>query len=90
MADARCMLCGRIIPEGRHICLSCEAQNEMQTFERKQQPITNGDRIRSMTDEQLIPVLHHYVCIQFPTGCPYEHCDDCVRAWLRREARDEL
>lgn len=32
MADNTCMLCGRIIPEGRHICLSCEGQNEMQTF----------------------------------------------------------
>ena len=32
MPDNTCMLCGKIIPEGRHICLSCEGQNEMQTF----------------------------------------------------------
>ena len=35
MADAKCMLCGHIIPEGRHICLLCEGQNEMQTFRKK-------------------------------------------------------
>ena len=38
MDDARCMLCGRIIPEGRHICLSCGSYDDMQTFERKAQP----------------------------------------------------
>ena len=38
MPDNTCMLCGRIIPEGRHICLSCEGQNEMQTFRQKAQP----------------------------------------------------
>ncbi len=36
MPDGTCMVCGRIIPEGRHICLSCEGQNEMQTFRRKE------------------------------------------------------
>ena len=30
-----CMKCGAIIPEGRHICLTCEGANEMQTFEPK-------------------------------------------------------
>lgn len=32
MPDGTCMVCGRVIPEGRHICLSCEGQNEMQRF----------------------------------------------------------
>lgn len=48
--------------------------------------ITNGDRLRSMKDEQLIPIVMHYVCQKYSLGCPYEHCDDCVRAWLRKEA----
>lgn len=30
--DNRCIVCGAIIPEGRHICLTCERTNEMQTF----------------------------------------------------------
>lgn len=33
-----CMKCGKIIPDNRHVCLSCEGQNEMQTFE------TNHDK----------------------------------------------
>lgn len=32
MPDNTCVCCGKIIPEGRQICLSCEGQNEMQTF----------------------------------------------------------
>jgi RNA polymerase subunit RPABC4/transcription elongation factor Spt4 len=33
--ENHCMKCGAIIPEGRHICLTCEGTNEMQTFERR-------------------------------------------------------
>ena len=33
--ENHCMKCGAIIPEGRHICLSCEGTNEMQTFQRR-------------------------------------------------------
>lgn len=33
--ENHCMKCGAIIPEGRHICLTCEGANEMQTFERR-------------------------------------------------------
>lgn len=30
--ENRCICCGAIIPEGRHVCLTCEGQNDMQTF----------------------------------------------------------
>lgn len=36
--ENRCIKCGAIIPEGRHICLTCEGQNEMQTFNTSQTP----------------------------------------------------
>lgn len=39
-AENRCMKCGAIIPEGRHICLTCEGGNEMQTFGGLQTPKT--------------------------------------------------
>ena len=32
MCDNTCICCGRIIPEGRHICLACEHENEVQIF----------------------------------------------------------
>jgi len=86
MADNTCISCGRIIPEGRHICLHCGDYDDQQRFTTpKPQIKTNADRIRSMTDDELIPIVHHYVCIQFPTGCPKERCDDCVRTWLKQE-----
>lgn len=38
--ENRCMKCGAIIPEGRHICLTCEGGNDMQTFGGLQTPET--------------------------------------------------
>lgn len=37
-----CMKCGAIIPEGRHICLTCESTNEMQTFKGMETPETTN------------------------------------------------
>ena len=50
---------------------------------------TNADKIREMTDEELIPVVLSWVCHNFYKGkqaCPQAHCDDCIRDWLRKEA----
>lgn len=51
MPDNTCIVCGRIIPEGRHICLACGDYDDMQTFQTKIR--TNGDLVRSMTNEQI-------------------------------------
>ncbi len=56
MTDAKCMICGRAIPEERHICLSCEGQNETQCFVTPE-PKTNADKIRQMMDEELAKFL---------------------------------
>ena len=93
MPDNTCICCGKIIPEGQHICLACGDYDDMQTFRRpEQKPKTNGDRIRSMSDEALIPVVLTYVCRMISRerqGCPCSDCDDCVRFWLRKEARHD-
>jgi hypothetical protein len=50
---------------------------------------TNADRIRSMSDEELIPVVLSFVCHNYFQGkqpCPAAHCDDCIRELLRKEA----
>lgn len=53
MTENTCIRCGRIIPEGRHICLLCEGENEVQHFQTQIPPVrTNGDRIRSMVDDE--------------------------------------
>lgn len=40
-----CMKCGAIIPEGRHICLTCESTNEMQTFKAMETPETPKETV---------------------------------------------
>lgn len=67
MPDNTCVCCGRIIPEGGHICLACGDYDDQQTFRpssRAYYPeppkVTNGDRIRQMTDEELAVLLVKY------------------------------
>lgn len=49
--DNTCISCGRVIPEGSIICLHCASDNDMQTF--RPRIVTNGDRIRAMTNKEL-------------------------------------
>lgn len=58
--------------------------DDMQTFRRN--AVTNGDKIRSMTDEQLVRYLIPYVCANHHWRDCQSDCDDCAREWLRKEA----
>ena len=59
--------------------------------------MTNGDRIRQMTDEELAEFVSMKVCrILRPSGeeyCPkgfyFGKCDKCVVAWLKQEVDDD-
>lgn len=55
MPDNTCITCGRIIPEGGHLCLACGDYDDMQTFQTKIR--TNGDKLRSMTNRELAQYL---------------------------------
>ncbi len=44
-------------------------------------PMTNADRIRSMTDEELAKILGDK-CIRPPTSECAKACGDCVACWL--------
>ena len=79
MTDNRCISCGRIIPEGRIICLHCEGSNDMQTFTPKQR--TNGDRIRAMTNAELASFLYTVA----GTAAAGFHCRADVLRWLSEE-----
>ena len=68
MPDARCMLCGRVIPEGEQLCLHCGSYDDMQTFERKKKPVTNGDRIRAMSNDELARFIYLQQMHQQLTG----------------------
>ena len=60
--------------------------------------MTNGDRIRSMTDEELADILPTGDCFCCPimttkvTWAPhagkmpvYDSCEECALAWLKRQ-----
>ena len=63
------------------------------------QIITNADRIRSMTDEQLADILAKgcYEVIECPTTCGLpsgfngvvKSCRDCWLSWLRKETTND-
>lgn len=59
----------------------------------KQKPMTNGDRIRNMTDEELAEVIKHPCDIwnHIPTEwCASRSCGyQCSLDWLKQEANDE-
>lgn len=100
MPDNTCVCCGKIIPEGQHICLTCMRTNDMQTFDK---PVrTNGDRIRAMSDAQLADFIITALsakaiecdyCIHRDELCrnkrPSRRCTVGMVAWLRSEVRDE-
>lgn len=103
MPDNTCACCGAIIPEGRHICLLCERDNEVQQFHPLIAPVrTNGDRIRAMTDEELVvfivtalsaKAIECDYCIHRDEVCmnkrPSRRCAAGMIEWLGSEVRNE-
>lgn len=65
--------------------------DDMQTFRRN--VVTNGDRIRQMSDEQIAEIFTADAFCGKVTGeiatisdCSDRKCIDCVLQWLRKEA----
>lgn len=62
-------------------CVRC-THNATDNFE----PLTNAERIRSMTDEELAKWLNGFSECVIPNGdCLSKYCDDCVLKWLKQE-----
>ena len=65
-------------------------------YPKERKPMTNADRIRSMTDEELAVVIAWPYLASPPwcsehTTCPYINedptpCDNCALDWLKQEA----
>ena len=62
----RCITCGAIIPEGRHICLTCERGNDMQTFQPSKKSKSKNYWIRLDDDFN----EYKFLC------CGFEFCFD--------------
>ena len=52
--------------------------------------MTNGDRIRKMTDEELATQLEAFICHKVKE-CRAEDisCIDCALKWLKQEEKDD-
>lgn len=55
-----------------------------------EKPKTNGDKVRAMSDEELVelyqtPCEHLCMCRRRGNGCTSADCKDGMLAWLRQE-----
>ena len=66
------------------------ARSRMKCKDYNRPPMTNADRIRAMSDEELAEFLYWY--------CPYDEakmdceesdCDECVADWLKQPYKED-
>lgn len=102
MENSRCMKCGCITYEGRHICLTCEGTDDMQTFKRqKMPPKTNRDKLSQVDMHDLLCRMQKNgsdCVIEQITGKPQDercekhesgwvaNCQVCIAAWLNERS----
>lgn len=93
MLDNVCVCCGKEIPEGRQVCKSCETEGQRMGLLSKPAVVTNFDRIRAMSVEQLAEFIDEvtdccsdgWLCHKCPIrvgSCDKESFID----WLKQEA----
>lgn len=85
MAHEKCATCKRSSKaDGWVVCANCLHNNSRKD---RYEPMTNADRIRNMTDEELVDVIH---CpLVEVDGCHTgKSCALCILRWLRSPAND--
>lgn len=50
--------------------------------------LTNADRIRAMSDEELVELLNHGCCPYIEGECTMMWCEECISEWLKQPAKD--
>ena len=59
-------------------------------YPKPHKPITNADRIRAMSDEELADVVANGVgCVRKAPHCMDDDCTPCIRKWLQQPAKGE-
>ena len=52
--------------------------------------MTNADKIRAMSDEELVKKLGSSIC-ELVEKCPlYTGCEECMLQWVKKEAKEEV
>lgn len=84
MAHEKCATCKRSSKaDGWAVCANCLHNNSRKD---RYEPLTNADRIRNMTDEELATLISggDHICDRIPEWvCKGAKCFDCCLAWLR-------
>lgn len=88
------------IDERIHPCRGCEDYDPLNDSCKSNggcaKPLTNADRIRSMTDEELVELCTNIDCecckaIMHSKGCPannWRRCEDFWLNWLKQEVAE--
>ena len=81
--DGKCIRCGRVIPEGKQLCLHCGSYDDQQRFNLDVLPIvrTNGDLVRQMDNRKLAKLICKLAGI--------EAWEAAVLEWLESEVPHE-
>ncbi|MGM9669738.1 MAG: hypothetical protein ACI3VZ_08300 [Faecousia sp.] len=74
---------------------NCQDKEQMARCieEHQQKPMTNAQKIRSMSDEELCQLLMKFVpcdfveCDRYSYDC--DECDECIMKWLKQKAEGE-
>lgn len=92
MNNPNCGKCGMLSNTGYCKLTACiyPCQSGMGGYINK--PVTNADRIRMMTDEELAKLfgsIEHKPWMRCEQ-CRWESCEECFFDWLKQEATDDL
>ena len=75
---------------------NCQDKEQMARYIEEHQPksMTNGDRIRAMTDEELAKFIPNWSytdackCVEKPYVDCNNECEKCVSEWLQQPAEE--
>ena len=85
------MNCGDCKNTGKQICTVCCTYQGGVPDRWEPKPLTNADRIRAMTDEELAELISNTEANFppiFPDGVSVKLCTTAWLDWLRQEAKD--
>lgn len=71
-----------VVVSSSSYCYECEGAHQQRELQDKYEPMTNADRIRAMSDEELAVMLFNGIDVPDNT----EHNCNGVLEWLRSEA----
>lgn len=96
MGLRKCPVCGGKLRSETlgWICYDCQGFIDMQgvfhehTEKPFMPPMTNADRIRAMSDEELAKIIMCPYDVDPDSCCPESTCLECCKKWLKQPAEE--